>query len=210
MSCEENELSIDGIDPFLRVRFFDNDSITLVADSVAIFDLRLEELDSLLGIISAEIDTARDSLNTADSLFYQNLLEQLEAQQTSLEEEESERDSVRTIFTDIQSRLNSGEILLDSLTGDGAALTETFDEVQTEYIFRLNPNADISTFFISIRGNIDTLSLGYERVTQVIERNILVQAQNLDTLDHSFLKLEINCQDTATCISDETTIRAYY
>ena len=189
--CEENDLEVSGAEPFFKVKFINQDSLT--------------QLNSYINLVNGQIKSVDDSLNVieereenGDETDYTEEINALNMQKDSL-------DRQKLLFNNVIETINSGKVQVNRLSAEGGVGEITFSDSLTMFQFPLNSSADISRFFITIGNETDTLTVTYSREIVVEERIVLVNAYNFNIPDHTFDDIKISQSDSTNYSSNEAT-----
>ncbi|UII30136.1 hypothetical protein LVD17_17720 [Fulvivirga ulvae] len=197
ISCEENEPEITGIEPFFRVKFINQDSISKLNDSLAIINAELKGIADSLVVIDTLENRDEDADYTANK-------EALNAYKKALTEGKTDVNAIITL-------INSGKVYVTSLEAQNGIATLIYEDSLTLYRFPLNTNADFSRFIVTIDRQEYSLDAYYTRETIEEERYIVIKAYNFDIRDYAgFDSLKISQPDSINYSSNEATVTAYF
>jgi hypothetical protein len=172
-----------------------NASITALSDSLIV-------LDTLIANGQVQYESTRDSFLLAISDF-ENLVVANTLVKTKI-------DSVNKVFNSVVTKINKGTVQL--LRTYLVEETIDLDYPDSTSLFRLPLllATGQSTYEIQIGDSTYTIAFQYDTYEAIDDARIArIRAVNLDTIYHTFDSLVISCQ-TNQCISDETTVTAYF
>ncbi len=186
ISCSEDEMQADGIEPFIQVTFIDTDSLvfftglkTDVESSISTIDSRIEGIDSL--------ENRNDFADEKDSL---NLVK------------DNLQDSISSLNSLI-SDVNSGLTFLSNV--NSIVPTVSRREIHT---FPLNSNDSVSRFITIIYNHQDTIDIHYNLELQFKENQLRAIASELDVDRYNtFDSVKLSCDN---CISNEAILTVYF
>ncbi len=212
-------------DPVVKLIFINQDSADVLTILSEIANDSIDTTSALIVFYNQSIQTLEDSLIRVDSLVQAGESDYLPIQ-TSLNEliadlEESIStsssmklvlDSINDLYQTTLALINSGSIQLQEvklLENNSEAIFE-----DSMALFRLplllENGLKQTTFTLTIDDNQYELSFSYNTDERIDDyRFSRINAINLDTIFHTFDSLTINCT-TSECISDETTVTAYF
>lgn len=197
LSCEENEPEIMGIEPFFRIRFINQDSLSKLNDSIE--------------VINAELKGIADSLVVIDTLENRDEDADFSANKEALNTYKKELNENKTDLNKIITLIQSGKVHISSLEGQNSAATLYYEDSLTSYRFPLNTNADFSRFIVTIDDQQYSLDAYYTRKTVEEERSIVIKAYDFNILDYTqFDDLKISQQDSTNYSSNEAIVTAYF
>ena len=196
ISCQEEELKIENLSPSVRAKFVNADS--------------LSQLDSLIIDIDTLIAMNTDSAARLDTLIVNGDSTDYSANFESLDDESDSLKSRRSFFNSVKTKINSGLLLVDRITGVGAEEL-TFDgDSLTRFNLPLDVNANFSEVFIEIEGILYTVSFTYQRDTVVSEGVIRIEANNLNiSTTTGFDSIYFFC-DTVNCNANEASATFFF
>jgi hypothetical protein len=192
ISCSEEEVAIEGLEPFVTVKFINIDS----ANKLTIL---ISQIDASLKIINARIKEI-DALEDRTPFL---------AEKDSLNLVKTEITNEKASLNSIKSDINNGLINLAILEGEGGETIIEGDSLK-EHIFPLNANISAIRYFTTINNDIDTIDFNYNLKTLEIENQVRVEASALEVAFHSFDSVKLVCKDTSTCISNDATLIIYF
>ncbi len=187
ISCSEDEMQADGIEPFIQVTLIDTDSLIffneLKTDVNAVIDTidgRIAQIDTLEN--RNDFEEEKDSLN----LVKDNL-----------------QDSITTLNSFV-SNINNGLTILSTI--NNVVPTVTSKQFHT---FPLNSNDTISRFITIIHGQLDTIDIRYDLELQFIENQLRATASNLNVEDqyNTFDTVQLSCTQ---CISNDAILTVHF
>ncbi|GAA0894819.1 hypothetical protein GCM10009122_45010 [Fulvivirga kasyanovii] len=197
ISCEENEPEITGIEPFFRIKFINQDSISTLNDSIAIINAELEAIADSLVVI----DTLENRDEDAD--FSENK-EALNAYKKLLNEDKTELNAIITL-------INSGKVQVTSVRAQNGIATLVYEDSLSLYRLPLNTNADFSRFIVTIDDQEYSLDAYYTREIREEERYVVIKAYDFNIPDYTqFDSLKISQRDSTNFSSNEATATAYF
>ncbi|MEQ8926974.1 MAG: hypothetical protein RLO81_14230 [Fulvivirga sp.] len=191
-SCSEEEIQADGIEPFVTVKFINQDSIVALNADISVINADIKDIDERI----AEIDKADNRAELRD-------------EKDSLNDVKSSLNKQKTRLSSIRSRINSGKIILASLSGTGGTGQILSADSANQHIFPLNSNTSNVRFFTVISGRLDTLDFTYNINNEFIENQLRAIASNLEVNYFSFDSVKLECRDS-TCISNDAELTAYF
>jgi hypothetical protein len=192
LSCSEEEVVIERLEPFVTVKFINVDSVNKLK-------ILVSEIDASLKIINARI-TAIDALE--DRTPFIDEKDSLNLVKTEITNEKAELNSIK-------SSINSGLLNLSVLEGEGGEIIYEDDSLK-EHTFPLNSNIGAIRYFTTISNNVDTIDFNYNLKTIFIENQVRIEASSLEVVFHSFDSIKLVCKDTSTCISNDATLIIYF
>lgn len=197
ISCEENEPEITGIEPFFRIKFINQDSISTLNDSITIINAELKAIADSLVVI----DTLENRDEDAD--FSENK-EALNAYKKVLNEDKTKLNAIITL-------INSGKVHVTSVRAQNGKATLVYEDSLSLYRFPLNTNADFSRFIVTIDDQEYSLDAYYTRDIREEERYVVIKAYDFSIPDYTqFDSLKISQQDSTNFSSNEATATAYF
>lgn len=186
ISCGEEEIQEDGIEPFFQITFIDNDSLAILNASVSSFTSQISVIDSTIAVIDAA----------------ENKSERLEEKDRLNDEKDSLR-TERTSFNRLITDVNNGLTDLNSVN----AIPQEIP-TRNRHTLPLNSNDTISRFFFILKETVqDTLFLSYDLNLEFRENQLRATATNLDTIFHSFDSIQFSC---TSCTSNEQILTVYF
>ncbi|QSE97036.1 hypothetical protein [Fulvivirga lutea] len=192
VSCSEEEIQAEGIEPFVTVKFINQDSV--------------KELDTAIAQINADIKVIDDRIAEIDAAENRS---ELRDEKDSLNDVKSSLNKQKTRLSSIRSRINSGKIILSSLSGTGGIDQILSADSATQHQFPINSNSTSVRFFTVINGRLDTLDFTYNLSNEFIENQLRAIASNLEVNYFTFDSVKLVCGDS-TCISNEAELTAYF
>ncbi|MFY0606913.1 MAG: hypothetical protein JXR10_09360 [Cyclobacteriaceae bacterium] len=212
-------------DPTVQVKFINQDSANALNSLSSALNDSIDSTNSLITYYSDSIKVMQDSLEIIDTLVAAGLSEYIPVQSTFneriLEFETSviAAQAIRILLDSIDdeyqatlSTINNGSVQLQNVTLLENGAVAVFEDSMTLFSLPLlfENGLTQTTFEITIDGNKYNLSFAYERSESIDEyRRARITAFNLDTVSHTFDSLTVSCA-TSQCISDETTVTAYF
>jgi len=181
--CEECGPSIN--ESLVSFKFYNIDSLIKVEDTLAV-------LEDTLAAIDEEIENGNEGLDSVRNIVENEI----------------------AYYTDVQTDIENGKLKVDAvygINGEGPLLFKdslTNDSL-TFFPFPLSMNDDASTFIINIDEMIDTVGLTYFRDTVYVDKEILVQAYDLEISSYSYDSAKVICSED-NCYSNETKIYIYF
>ena len=185
--CSEDDgLDTLGKEPTVTMRFFDITNLLKIAERDSMVTMQLNFVDSirdtLQSLLAVSPSPTLDSVRLRDSLV-------------------AELDTLNNLITELRdtaSTITSGNLAINSLTGEGAPGDLVFDSA-TSHTFPLSTTDDFSKFFINIDGQIDTLEVVYSRNTLKENSDIIIQALQLRVEAHTYDSIKMYCDDSLAC-----------
>ncbi len=196
ISCEDQELEIDNLSPSVSAKFINADS--------------LQKLNALIANIDQQVALIEDSTAALDTLISNGDETDYSANFESLDNQEDSLKSVKSTYNSIKTTINSGLLLIDQITGNGADVL-TFDgDSLTGYNLPLDVRSDFSELFIEIQGIEHSVNFSYTRDTLLSEGSIIVEANNLNITNATgFDSVYFFC-DTINCNSNEASATFFF
>lgn len=222
-SCLE-EVEPYGVEPSVKVRFFNIDSLTKINEAIA-------QVDTLTKHLNAEKTALATSLSALNASLA-NLNQQITDGMTELI---PERDAVQAQITEATDRraaidvevaalasskaplskavaaINSGDILLNRIIANGNEIS--FEDSATVFRLPLNMGANSQVYYFDIAGKTDSLELTYDFVEEVTSKSYirLTGVNVLATEKFSFDSVQVYCRSLPDpCPSNETTVNVYF
>ena len=184
--CEEPNVRVERLDPAIQASFIDVDSLLT--------------MDAMITGINDEISMVNDSLAVIDSLEiagdptdYSDLIDELNASKTALQEE-------RTEITNQRSRIAGGTLLIDKITAAGSDKELVFSEPSSTYRLPLNAFASSTELFIQYNGEINRVRFNYNTDTVLVDRTVRILAKELSLSSFDYDSARLSC-DTIECSS---------
>lgn len=186
ISCGEDEIQEEGIEPFFNITFIDNDSLAFLNGNISSIDGIIASIDERI----TEIDAAENKGELLD-------------EKDSLNEVKDSLSTERSVFNDLIRDVNSGLTELSSIN----TIPVEFP-TKTEHTFALNSNDTISRYFIVLKKTVqDTLFITYDLNLEFRENTMRAIATELDTPFHTFDSINFSC---TSCSSNEKVLTVYF
>jgi hypothetical protein len=185
-TCNEcNDCGPGGNYPFVRLRFYNIDSLIKAEAGIVVLEDSLEAVSLLISGGNNDLIPLRDELQRR----------------------------LVTLFL-ATSSINDGEIRLEQVTGTGAQKILYFrDSLNNDSLrifnFPLSMDAEDSQFIVAIPGRIDTLDVVYKLRTSARGQSIYRQAYGIQVVYHTYDSIRISCR-ADSCLSNETSISVYF
>lgn len=210
-------------DPTVKVIFINQDSAVALLSMIDDVNDSTKQYDSLSAYNTGVINDLKDSLIAIKILIdsgktdhvdiqleFENLVDSLTTANDTIKSWNRRLARYKTVLNTTLSNIRSGNLQIEKLEllENGAVLT--YEDSIKSYNLPLLLAEQQTTFLITIDNK--TYTLGFEYITyETIDdaRRVYVEVANTDTTTHTFDSLNISCR-TSECISDETTVTAYF
>jgi hypothetical protein len=194
LSCSEEDIQIEDLEPFINVKFLNNRSLATLNVSLANINSQISVITTRITEIDALVDktpflTEKDSLN---------------AEKVKLTAE-------KTAVNKLIDNINKGLVHFTELQAAGGTNPIPSKDTIGVHQFPLNSNATKSRFFITIDGIIDTIEFEYKLDTIFVENAIKIRAFMPTVIFNSFDSVsDISCKNSTTCISNDASLTIYF
>lgn len=185
LSCAEDDMQLEGIEPITSVKFVDNDSLVSLNATksnknatVTAINARITEIDAAEN--KGELLEEKDSLNAVRS---------------ELNEE------IKTLNTLI-ANVNNGLAELSSINSIPPNV-----KAKPLHTLYLNSNDTISRYSIIIYNRLDTLDLNYDLEYQFVENQLKAIATGVRVNYHSYDSVVVSCKN---CLSHDAQLTVYF
>lgn len=210
-------------DPVVRMVFINQDSAHSLSDSIALNTEQIAYQDSVRRVYQDSVAVLTDSLVTVDSLVeagdndfisvqeaFNSNIDTLKVMSDTLQSWSAQLTSVNRDLNSVVTTINNGLLSVQSVRLLENNAEVVFEDSMRQFGLPLLLAESRTSFQISIAGEQYSIAYTYDTYETVdAARRVQVKARNLDTVAHSFDSLVINCR-TEECISDETTVTAYF
>ena len=187
LSCEEQEINLTDTAPYFTMQFINARKLQTLNDSI-------DNIDD-------KIITINDSITVLDSLYELNQTD-YSVEKESLNNTKSDLNTLKGLFNDTISTVESGDVLISKIVAASLEGTEvTYADSAKSYKLGLNPNADSSKFYVHLNNNVYTIRTKYSRLTAEENRKIKVLAYDFDLLFDS----NLDGYDSLSKIQDDST-----
>ncbi len=211
-------------DPTVKMVFINKDSADVLKLKINENTALRKNTDSTAKVLKDSIKILKDSIVVLDTLIkngevqYESLKEsfnQYVADFNILYTSDSliitKIDSVNKVFNSIVTKINKGTVQLKRtyLVEESIDLDD-YPDSTSSFRFPLLLATEQSTYVFQIGDSTYTIAFQYDTYEAIDDARIArIRAVNLDTIYQTFDSLVISCQ-TNQCISDETTVTAYF
>lgn len=192
ISCTDEEIQADGIEPFITLKFINQDSLNKVRAVISANNSRITAIDKRI----AAIDTADNRT-------------ELQAEKDSLNQVKSVLEDSTTYWVTIRTAISNGKVQVDSVAGISTGQYILFGNILSSYVLPVNSNSNFCSYSISLNTRTDTLDLSYIITTAFIENQLRATATNLDVSYSSYDSVIVNCKDTI-CNTNEAELTIYF
>ena len=219
-ACQEDEERLLS-EPRIQMFFINQDSLEDVQDTLVEVSDSLVVIDTLLTYYSDSASIVFDSLIQLGILIqegqdelqprFDSLTDERERLTTEFEATE-DLDSImnesRKQWTEVESTINSGEVLVSSITNRVNSKRVEYEDSSTLWYLPVSMNEDEVFTSIELDGQFYDLDVSYERLITVNEfNNVIVETQNISITNDDFIRIEFDCQD---CKGREATFIIYF
>ncbi|WP_436516731.1 hypothetical protein [Ekhidna sp. To15] len=205
-----------SFEPTVSFTFINQDSISSIDDSLAIFAFN----DSALSVNEDSLLVLRDSLNTVnesisnggdfttEKMNLEQWIAERQVDSTFFATKNKDADSLSTVFNAAKTTINSGLLLVDQIEILGANNLITYTDSATTWNVPLSFDGSFTEYEVTIAGITETIELAYENIQEVDEqRNVLIRAENIRVVNTPYDSL-INCEEN--CIDGEASFTFYF
>lgn len=171
----------------------------------------LSKLTDAINALEEQINAGNTALQ-AEKESYEQSFESLKANNTTVSDR---RDSIRTVntrYSAITKLIQSGSVQITNVTNRETGTVLTFTDSMTSFSLPLQITGGNTSYDLSIAGTTYSIGFEYELLETINEQRMaLILARNIDTIamSSSFDSLSIQCA-TSECLSNETTVYAYF
>ncbi|MDW3192364.1 MAG: hypothetical protein R8G66_08365 [Cytophagales bacterium] len=208
--CEECVTTVDA--PRVSFVFLNQTSLDTLNTDLGAIDASLTELQTMATSLTASnvtLDSLLDSLTARiargmielrdDSMATANKIEANNQLLTSNAESQNSLNTERSDLTSIIATVESGNLLVDTVTNIETGTFQTFADSATAYKLPLDPNNAAISYAFSIASMEYDLTVTYTTSTsQSARRNILVGAENIAYTTTSFDSVRVDPETNNT------------
>lgn len=171
-------------------------SLAELEASAAILNAANVTLDSLLDSLSARIERGMVELRD-DSTATANKIEANNQSLTNNTESQTSLNSERSTLTTIISTVESGDLLVDTVTNLTTGNALIFTDSATVYKLPLDPNFNEISYDISIASMAYDITLTYITTTsQNTRRNVVVGAESINYSASTFTEVQVESTES--------------
>lgn len=208
--CEECVTTVDA--PRTSFVFINQTSIDTLISNLALVDTALAQLQADAALINAAnvtLDSLLDSLNARiargmvelreDSMATANKIEANNQTLASNTESQTSLSTDRTTLTSTISTIQSGNVLVNTVTNLITGTALTFTDSATVYKLPLDPNLNEMDYGFSIANMNYEITVTYETTTsQNARRNVVVGAESIFYRATTFDSVRVDPETTNT------------
>ena len=207
-------------EPTINLVFINADSLSKLNDSLIVNKTRREVLEVSIAEFNDTLDFLVDSLQVitdsienggdmqAEHLSVESAISDAEDEKLTKTDQVKVLDSLSVIMNHVKTVINSGLLLVNQIEILETGSVLIFTDSAISYQLPLSFNKSFRNYSVTTGSEVNTLEVDYELFQEVdVSRNVLVRAQDIMIINHSFDSLN-SCQEN--CFDGESTYTFYF
>ncbi len=222
VSCDPcDDCSTTSFEPTVSFVFINQDSISHIDDSLAVFafndSVLTANIDSL-DILRDSLHIVNDSITNGGSLIsekedLEQWIQSRQADSLEFATRNKDADSLATIFNATKTTINSGLIQVDQVEILGTSFIETYEDIDSAVTWRipLSFNQSFNQYQVTISNLTEIIELSYDTKQEINEeRNVLIRAENIQVIDKMYVEIDSVKSNCENCTDGETVFTFYF